>query len=86
MGFALPAGSVRIDENRYRLPDGFDTTAKWYSRVYKPGEYPRRHIVNQPGIKAFHVVNPNKNDSWSGFNLYEWQGQVRLYILVKEKN
>lgn len=86
MGVTLPAGAVRIDANRYRLPDGFETTSKWYARVYKPGEYPRRNIVNQPGIKAFHVVNSNKNDQWSGFNLYEWQGQVRLYILAKEKN
>lgn len=83
-GVVLPGGSVRIEENRYRLPDGFETTAKWYSRVYKSGEFPRRHIVNQPGIKAFHVANPNTNDEWTGFNLYQWQGQTRIYILVRD--
>lgn len=83
-GVVLPGGSVRVAENRYRLPDGFDTTAKWYARVYKPAQYPRRNIVNQPGIKAIHIVNTNTDESWSGINLYETQGQVRIFILARE--
>lgn len=83
-GVALPAGSVRVEDNRYRLPDGLETTAKWYSRTYPPSQYPRKLIVNQPGVKAYHVANSNPKEAWTGFNLYEYQGQVRLYILTRD--
>lgn len=82
-GLILPGGAVRVGEDRYRLPDGFDASVKYYKGVYKPEKYRRRPIVNQPGIKAIHVDNPEPDAEWEGFNLYEYQGEVRLFILVR---
>lgn len=82
-GVVLPNGAVRIGDDRYRLPETWDATLKFYRTVYKPDRYPRKFIVNQPGIKAWHFVNPEPKEEWEGFNLYEYQGEVRLYILAR---
>lgn len=84
-GVLLPNGAVRVGDDRYRLPEGFDATMKWYKTVYKPETFPRKAIVNQPGIKAIHFVNADPKAEWEGFNLYEFQGEVRLYILGRDK-
>lgn len=84
-GVLLPNGAVRVAEERYRLPESFDATAKWYSQVYKPDKFPRRRIINQPGVKAIHIVNPEQGGEWEGLNLYEYRGEVRLFILVRQK-
>lgn len=83
-GVVLPNGAVRIGDDRYRLPESWDATLKFYRGVYRPEKFPRRFIVNQPGIKAWHFVNPDSTGEWEGFNLYESQGEVRLYILGRE--
>lgn len=83
-GVVLPNGSVRIAEDRYRLPESWEGTAKWLKTIYRPEKYLRKFVINQPGIKAVHVANPEPKDEWVGFNLYEYQGEVRLYILGRE--
>jgi len=84
-GVTLPNGSVKVGEDRFRLPDGYEATMKWLKNAYKAEKFPRKFIVNQPGIKGIHVVNPSTTDEWEGFNLYEYQGEVRLYVLVRRK-
>lgn len=84
-GVTLPNGSVKIGEDRFRLPDGYEATLKWLKNAYKAEKFPRKFIVNQPGIKGIHIVNPSTTDEWEGFNLYEYQGEVRLYVLVRRK-
>ena len=83
-GVVLPNGSVRVAEGRFRLPDGYDATMKWLKTAYKADKYPRKFIVNQPGVKGIHVVNPTVTEEWEGFNLYEHQGEVRLYVLLRQ--
>lgn len=85
-GVVLPGGAVRVAEERYRLPESYDAAVRFYRSVYRPERFPRKLVVNQPGVKAVHVVNPDLKSEWEGFNLYEHQGEVRLYILVRQKN
>jgi len=86
-GVAMPSGAVRLgdDDDRYRLTESFDVALKWFRGVYRPEKFPRKLIVNQPGIKAVHIANPDRDAEWEGFNLYVYQGETRLYILEREK-
>jgi hypothetical protein len=84
-GVQLPNGAVRIgDDDRYRLQESYDAALKYYRSVYRPEKYPRKLIVNQPGIKAIHISNPDPASEWEGFNLYVFQNETRLYILERE--
>lgn len=85
LGVSLPNGAVRISENRFRLPEGLESTLKWYKSVYSPERYKRKLIVNQPGLKAYHVSNPDPKSEWDGFNVYSYQGETRLYVLSRQK-
>jgi len=84
-GLTLPGGAVRIAEDRYRMPENWQASLKFLKGLYRPEKYPRRLVINQPGIKAIHVENPESESEWEGFNLYEYQGEVRLYVLARER-
>src|SRR4051812_41925326 len=58
-GVELPDGSQKVGENRYKSPDDWEATQKFYKSVYPRDQYPRRPIVNQPGVKAVHIANPS---------------------------
>lgn len=84
-GAALPDGSEKVSENRYRCPKSWDETIRFYRQTY-PARYTRRPIADQPGVKAVHIVNPDaKPGSWEGLNVYEAKGEVRIFVLVKGK-
>jgi hypothetical protein len=81
-GFILPDGSVKIDEDRYRLTQPWDEAVKFYRRAYPPGKYPRRTLHSQTAVRALHIENPGGTD-WEGVNLYEaGRGEVRVFILA----
>src|SRR5436190_1342380 len=82
-GAQLPEGSSKVGEHRYRAPDGYDETLKYYRSVYPPGTYPRRTVVNQPGVKAVHITNPSKK-GFEGLNIYEANDEVRIFIVEAE--
>jgi hypothetical protein len=79
-GAQLPDNAQRVGENRYRAPGDFDETLKYYRTVYPPGAYPRKSIVNQPGVKALHIVNPS-GKNFEGLNIYEANDEVRIYVV-----
>ncbi len=82
-GALLPDGSTPVEANRYRVEKGYDETLKFFRTVYPPGKYPRRQVVNQPGIKAVHIENPEvKPGGWEGLNVYELRGETRVFVLV----
>jgi hypothetical protein len=84
-GAALPDGAVKVAENRYRIPKSYEETVKFYKQVYPP-RYTRRPIADQPGVKAFHIENPDaRPGQWDGLNVYELKGDVRVFVLVKGK-
>jgi hypothetical protein len=82
-GAQLPADAQKVGENRYRVPEDFETTLKHYKVVYPPAQYPRKSIVNQPGIKAIHIANPSKK-GFEGLNIYQANDEVRIYIVTSQ--
>jgi hypothetical protein len=82
-GALLPDGARRIEVNRYHVEKNYEDTLKFFRTVYPPAKYPRRPIVNQPGIKAVHIDNPGtRPGSWDGLNVYELRGETRVFVLV----
>ncbi|GEJ57868.1 hypothetical protein AMYX_26090 [Anaeromyxobacter diazotrophicus] len=85
-GAALPDEARPVEANRYRVEKSYEETLKFYKAVYPPGRYPRKAIVNQPGVKAVHIVNPeSKPGGWEGLNVYELNGETRVFVLVSPK-
>jgi hypothetical protein len=88
-GALLPDEARPVESHRYRVEKTYDETLKFFRSVYPPAKFPRRPIVNQPGIKAVHIANPEaKPGGWEGLNVYELKGETRVFVLVapeKEK-
>ncbi len=81
-GFILPDGAVKIDDDRYRLPQPWDEAVKFYRRAYPPGKYARRTLHSQTAVRAMYIENSERGE-WEGVNLYEaGRGEVRVYILA----
>ncbi len=84
-GAILPDEAVKIGENRFRSPKGWEETIKFFRAVYGP-RYPRRPIADTPAVKAVHIDNPDtRPGSWEGMNIYETKGEVRIFVLVKPR-
>ena len=85
-GAVLPDEATKVGENRYSAGRSYDDTLKFYRQVYAPGRYARRPIVDQPGVKAVHIENPEaRPGTWEGLNVYELKGEARIFVLVKRK-
>ena len=85
-GFSLPDGAVKVDEDRYRLPQTWEDTVRWYRTVYPPAKYPRSTLRNNGGIRAIHIENRTPGSEWEGANLYETpKGEVRVFVLAREE-
>ena len=81
-GFSLPAGSVKVDEDRYRLPLAWDEAQRFFRNTYPLARYPRRALPNQNGVRAVHLGNPRPGEEWEGANIYEaGKGEVRVFVL-----
>ncbi|MGQ0505279.1 MAG: hypothetical protein ACT4TC_08140 [Myxococcaceae bacterium] len=79
-GAQVPDGALIVGENRYRASDDFEGVLKYYKTVYPPANYPRKSVINQPGIKAVHIVNPS-GKNFEGLNIYEANEEVRIYVI-----
>jgi hypothetical protein len=88
-GVILPGGSVKVGEDRFRMPGNWEATFRFLKTAYPADRYPRKFIVNQPSVKAVHVVNRNAKEEWEGMNVYEIQTEtgreVRLFILARRE-
>ena len=82
-GFVLPAGSVKVDEDRYRLSAAWDDARRFYRSVYPTAKFPRTVLANLAGVRAEHIENPAGGE-WDGANIYEKQGEVRVYVLKRK--
>jgi hypothetical protein len=78
--------AVPLDEpGRYRSSRSFDETLDYYQRVFnQAGGVRWRNVVNLPGIKAKHIESTRKKTKWEGINLYEYKGEVRLYVVPRD--
>lgn len=79
-GVQLPDGAVKVGENRYRVKEDFEGILKYYRSVYPVATFPRRQIVNQPGVKAVHIANLI-GKSFEGLNIYLSNDEVRIYVI-----
>jgi len=79
-GAQIPDGAQKVGENRYRAPNTYEKTLEYYRSVYAVSNFPRRQIVNQPGVKALHITNPSGRN-FEGLNIYEANEEVRIYIV-----
>ena len=83
-GFTLPDGAVKVDDDRYRLPQAWDDAIRFYRSAYPAAKFPRRTLHSQSQVRAIHIANPSGGE-WDGANLYEsGRGEVRVYVLAKE--
>jgi hypothetical protein len=79
--------AVPLDEpGRYRSPKSLEETFDYYQRLFATngGGVRWRNIVNLPGIKAKHVESLKKKTKWEGINLYEYKGEVRIYVVPRD--
>lgn len=85
-GATLPDEARAVEPYRYRVDKSYEETLKFFKAVYPPGRYPRKTIVNQPGVKAVHIANPEaRPGGWDGLNVYELNGETRIFVLVSPK-
>jgi uncharacterized protein (DUF1684 family) len=56
---------------------------EYYKIVYPANAYPRRSVVNQPGVKAVHITNPS-GKNFEGLNIYEANDEVRIYVVTQQ--
>lgn len=82
-GAQLPDGAQKVGELRYRTHKDFEETLKYYKGVYPPANYPRKSIINQPGVKAVHIGNPS-GKGFEGLNIYLANDEVRIYVVASE--
>jgi hypothetical protein len=85
LGAQLPEGSRKVAEHRYKSSADFEGTLKYYKNVYPASSYPRKAVVNQPGVKAVHIPNTSGKGGWEGLNIYEANEEVRIYVVPAEK-
>ena len=84
-GFSLPDGAVKVDDDRYRLPQAWEDALKFYKSVYPPAKYPRRTLHSESQVRAVHIDNPSSRDEWEGANIYELgRGEVRVFVLSRD--
>lgn len=81
LGAALPEGSRKVAEHRFRSSRDWTGTWRFYNETYPAKEFPRKAIVNQPGVKAVHLANPSGKAKWEGLNIYESNDEVRIYVV-----
>jgi hypothetical protein len=81
LGCYLPDGSRKVAEHRYVSSRDWEYTHKFLRETYPVAMYPRRNIVNQPGVKAVHIANTSGKGKWEGLNVYETNDQVRIYVV-----
>ena len=80
-GVQFPDKTTKVGERRYRVPQDWENTMKYFKTAYPSAQFPRHTIVNQPGVKAIHLTNPDSRGGWEGLNIYEANDEVRVYVV-----
>jgi hypothetical protein len=83
LGAQLPDEARKVAELRYRTSKDWDDTMKYFKNVYPREKFPRRDIVNQPGVRAVHIQNPS-GKGWEGLNIYQANDEIRIYVVPSE--
>jgi hypothetical protein len=83
----LPPGVVPLEEpGRYRSSRTYDETLDFYERqLRRVGGIRWHNVVSLPGIKAKNIECLRKSSHWEGINVYDNAGEVRIYVIPREK-
>lgn len=84
-GAALIEGAIKIEEDRFKSPQDWDKTIRFFRTVY--GKQPGivwRSVASTPKVKAIHIANTRRGATWEGINIYETGGEVFIFILKAE--
>jgi hypothetical protein len=80
-GVVLPGDAQKVGENRYRTSEDWDgLIKKFFKTVYPEPQFPRKSIMNQPGIKALHIAFPSSR-TWEGINIYQANDEIRIFLV-----
>ncbi len=84
-GAAVIDGAVRVDEDRFKSPQDWDKTIRFFRSVY--GKQPGivwRSIASTPKVKAIHIANTRRGGTWEGINIYQAGGDVFIFVIKAE--
>ena len=81
----LVPGATPLEEpGRYESSRNFDDTVQYYYRKFRGTGLARwKNIVNLPTVRAKHLQSKQQSSKWSGINIYESGGKVRIYVLPR---
>jgi hypothetical protein len=86
-GAPLIPGAKLIEPGRYSSPRNYTETILFFQRFYKSkGGIRWTTIAHLPSVKAKHISSTLKKTLWEGVNIYETNGEVRLYYLPRSKS
>ena len=86
LGAPLPSHARKIAKHRFSLSQDFKMVMRFYKATLPVARYPRKQIIHQPGIKAIHIVNSSARGAWAGMNVYEVNGEVRIYVIPRPQD
>lgn len=89
-GAPLLPGATKLEEGRFKSGRSYDDTLDFYEKLFKGSQTVRfRKIVHSPQVKATHIMNTASGSAWQGINVYEKDGETRLFFVkadVKKKS
>ena len=81
LGAVLPEYAHKVAEHRFKSGTDWEGTLKFYKNNYPSPQYPRKAIINQPGVKAVHITNTSGKGGWEGLNISEANDEVRIFVV-----
>ncbi len=83
----LPGATALSEVGRYQSSRSYAETVEYYRRLFaRTGGVRWRNIVNFPDLRAKHVASLRRKTAWQGINIYEKQGQVRIYVVPRPES
>ncbi len=78
----IPAGSVKIENCRYKSPRNYTETIKFYKKLIGTNKnYEFKKIIIRSDLRAIHIKNNNPSSKWEGINIYEHKRETRIFII-----
>ena len=79
------SGAKMIEKGRYSCPSNYNETLMNYRRMLRNsgGGFKWRTIIHQNNLKAKYLENTRKNSKWAGINIYEYNGETRIFVVPR---
>lgn len=86
LGVPLPPGARKLSENRFKAPRGFWETVRWMEsqlRKKKGIKVKFDKSLDLPDVVSAHSKSPSAGTRWSGINISEYGGSVKIFIIER---